>query len=118
MIERGWDHIDLSAFTQDEYGWEDPKTKEWYPPTSTWMANITARRSDGQFFYVMVKVSDEEKKRPDLLHIVTETIRAGLDHLESFRTCDCVAGRPCDFHKRLQPETSEGETSAKSEASE
>jgi hypothetical protein len=67
-----------------------------------WSAQVTARRSDGEHFYVNVRITGGGVRKPcsinDCILVISDEIRKALRKLEEFRNCQCRVGFPCQKH--------------------
>ncbi len=101
MSDRAWNRLQISPFHQDSYGWEDPKTGEYYEPTWAWTMQFIGERTDGELFYVGIIVPNEELASGErAITCVASRLQQGLVLMEEFRTCDCTARKPCEKHAR------------------
>lgn len=83
----GWNWLELKKPQQDTLGYTDPETGEVYPPTFRWHCKILARRTDGQYVYVVVSLGEEAP--PTLF----EDFQHALLSLESMRVKEFPNGQ-------------------------
>lgn len=83
---RGWTWHHITGFRQSE-------------EAHLLCAQICARRTDGEYFYVQW-FTDPENFTPTL---VNEQLREAMQTLETFLHCACRVDQPCGFHAKLFP---------------
>lgn len=75
------------------------------PDSLRYFMNITALRSDGQYFYVVAPIYTEDINKPEVLKSSQEY---AAFYLNSFLNCSCVLGHTCALHTQpvveLSPE--------------
>lgn len=97
---RGWQHVTIDPFRQDLQGWADPVTEEYHPPTMNWYSRIKAKRTDGELFYVVLTIdNDELNSSVSVLDLLCSRLQNAMLTLEGFRTCDCAKKEKCERHK-------------------
>lgn len=99
----GWSHVRMSRFIQDVYPIDLPDGTH-YEPTWRWHSQITALRSDGVSFFVVLVVDAEQWEGcADKLAYLQRLLSTALEQLETYRECSCVVGVECQLHSK--PET-------------
>lgn len=97
---KAFDNVVVGPFAQDKYGWTDPETGEFYPPTMDYMSNMRGRRvGDGTNFYVTIRLDHEMvdgSATPRMADYVATVTLNAIFSLASFSDCACTVERPCN----------------------
>ena len=100
-IGPGWHWLVFSGFREYVNGavLEDDI---FLPPTLNWIGNVAAMRTDETHFYVNIMIPAGEVTDLKVnIDTVGRAMSNALKTLETFRTCSCLVGKPCDLHKPL-----------------
>lgn len=98
LKEPGWHYLRLFELVVDEIGHE-LEDGTYYEPTFKRNFKLVGIRSDGTHF--QVNITFDKDVDLDLLKLVGAKFVNGIMTFESFRTCKCVVGKPCEKHAHV-----------------
>ena len=96
---KAFDNVVIVPFAQDKYGWTDPGTGQYYPPTMDYYSHLRGSRiSDSVNFAVRIRLDHnmiEGEAKPEMADYVSTVIKNAIFVLASYSDCACTVDRPC-----------------------